>query len=638
MCGILGLLNLFGPLDHERYSLPNNTNVLHHRGPDGFGYFIDDRVYLAHRRLSIIDLTFGSQPMYNEDQSVCVVFNGEIFNFQEIRNELAKKGHIFKTNSDTEVIVHSYEEYGEACVDKFRGMFAFAVWDMAKKSLFLARDRLGIKPLFYAIHNGVLHFASEMKAILQYRGFPKEINFDGLASYFTLSYIPNPLTIYRHIQKLPPGNTMKIRNGKVEIKQYWDLHFSPDRSKSQDYYIEGLTTLFDESVRLRMISDVPLGAFLSGGMDSGAVVASMSKASLDPIRTFCIGFGGNTGGYLDERPYAVGVAQQYSTIHEEYEVVPDFQDLIKDIAQSFDEPFADSGSIPSFYVCKTAKSAVTVALSGLGGDELFGGYERYLGFKLSIAYNRLPRFLRNNIIKQIVERIPERADGHYTVNHLKRFVRWASEPQASRYLGFISMLGQRKQLNLFAEPEKYVSSFEYCRDMVRDLLNAPNATEPLDKIFYFDFKTYLPEDILALTDRMSMRHSLEVRVPFLDHKLVEFCATIPSEMKVTFRDKKHIFKKALTGVLPSSVLNHRKQGFIGPMSNWIQSDLKGYVFDTLQKRNLDKHGLFNIDNVNDILYEHFHRIEMHDKLIWSLVMFQSWYDLYIEHNFPVSLR
>jgi asparagine synthase (glutamine-hydrolysing) len=573
MCGIFGLLALSGRLDPEKYSLPNETSVLRHRGPDAFGCFLDEHAYLAHRRLSIIDLSSGNQPVYNEDRSVCVVFNGEIFNFQEIRDELAAKGHAFTTNSDTEVIVHSYEEYGKACVDRFRGMFAFAIWDARSKTLFLARDRLGIKPVFYAIRNDVLYFASEMKAILQYPDFPREMDYDGLASYFTLSYIPDPLTIFAHIRKLSPGHTMTVAGGRISIEQYWDLSFSPDGMR-QDYYIEGLMDILNESVKLRMISDVPLGAFLSGGIDSGAIVAAMAKVSSDPVRTFCIGFGGNVGGYLDERGYAREVAQQYESIHREYEVTPDFYGLIEDIVTSFDEPFGDSGAVPTYYVCEAARREVTVALSGLGGDELFGGYERYLGFHYSRLYNHLPTFLRESVIRPLVETLPERADGHYTVNHLKRFVRSGSLPEDSRYFGFISMLGKDKKDNLFAEPERYADNFRACQDLVLRHFNAPNAEDPLDKVFYCDIKTYLPDDILTCTDRMSMRHSLEVRVPFLDHKFVEFCATIPSSMKVRFQDKKHIFKQALGGVLPKSVLNHRKQGFIGPMTKWLQTDLK----------------------------------------------------------------
>jgi len=630
MCGIFGLFSVSGQLDITKFSLPGATEVLKHRGPDDYGHFLGTQVYLGHRRLSIIDLKTGKQPIFNEDGTKCIIFNGEIYNFKEIRQDLESRGHRFITNSDTEVIIHAYEEWGKACVEKLRGMFAFAIWDFTDKKLFLARDRLGIKPLFYAPQRDIFYFASEMKAILQCEDFPREIDTDGLASYFTISYIPAPLTIFKHIRKLPPGHTLTLKNGEIKIQRYWDLHFRPDRSKSPDYFIAGFMGILEEAVDLRMISDVPIGAFLSGGIDSGVIVALMSKLSSDPVHTYCMGFGGNVGGYFDERKYARQVASRYGAIHKEYEVFPDVSSIIQDIVLSFDEPFADHSTIPSYYLCKTTRENVKVALSGLGGDELFGGYERYLGFKLSILYNMLPWPLREKVIRQLIEKIPERADGHYTVNHLKRFVRSASLPHDLRYFGFLAMLEKSRNSSIFAEPEKYTSGFDHCRNIILAHFNSNNANELLERVFYCDIKSYLPDDILACTDRMSMRHSLEVRVPFLDHKLMEFCATIPHEMKIKLWDKKHILKTAALNILPKEVVTHRKQGFEGPMTRWLQTDLKPYVLNVLSKKNLNKHGMLNYDLLKTILDEHFSRVEIHDKLIWSLVIFQTWYNLYIE--------
>lgn len=630
MCGIYGILSMAGHLDGNLFGVPNDNQVLKHRGPDAHGHFLDNYIYLGHRRLSIIDLESGDQPIFNEDSTKCLIFNGEIYNYQEIRYQLIRKGHFFTTNSDSEVIIHAYEEWGEKCLESFRGMFAFAIWDMAERKLFLARDRLGIKPLFYAIYENTFYFASEMKAIIKYRDFPREIDFDGLASYFTLSYIPAPFTIFKRIGKLPPGHKLIVKGGEVSIKQYWDISFSPDYSKSEGYFIDGFMGRLEEAVKLRLISDVPVGAFLSGGVDSGTIVALMSKLSSEPVRTFCMGFGGNIGGYIDERRYARQVANIFKTIHLEHEILPDVRDIMEDIARSFDEPFADPSTIPSYYVCKTAREGVKVALSGLGGDEAFGGYERYLGFKLSFLYNRLPIFLKENIIKAIIDRLPERADGHYTINHLKRFVRSASLPQDIRYLSFSSMLGKPRKETLFSEPHKYRDNFLNCQELFLRHFNAPNALDPIDRIFYCDIKTYLPEDILACTDRMSMWHSLEVRVPFLDHKFLEFCATIPNEMKIRYWEKKHLLKKALKGLLPAEVLRHRKQGFVGPMSHWLSNDLNSYVREILSDKNLDKHGLLDKNTLNTILDEHFGRVEMNDKLIWALIQFQVWYNLYME--------
>lgn len=389
-----------------------------------------------------------------------------------------------------------------------------------------------------------------------------------------------------------------------------------------------------------------MGSFLSGGIHSGTIVALMGRLSSEPVRTFCIGFGGNVGGYLDERKYARQVASRYRAIHKEYEVHPDLPDIVEDITRSFDEPFGDHSTIPSYYVCKTTRQNVKVALPGLGGDELFGGYERYLSFKLSSLYNRFPQFIRENVIREIVEAIPERNDGHYSVNHMKRFVRSASLPPDSRYFGYLSMLNDNRTGTLFSEPENFREPFHTCKDLILSYFNSYNANagsndlknhnnlNALNRVFYCDMKTYLPEDILACTDRMSMRHSLEVRVPFLDHKLMEFCATIPHEMKIRLWDKKHILKKATSSLLPKEVVTHRKQDFVGPMARWLQGDLKGYVLNVLSEKNMNKHCIFNNKRVKNILDEHFNRMEINDKLIWSLVMLQSWFNLYIEdHSF-----
>lgn len=629
MCGIFGIASL----NLKDFPLKETTDTLSHRGPDDYGYYLDGNVGLGHRRLSIIDLAGGHQPVFNEDKSKCIIFNGEIYNFMELRDILLGKGHKFSTRSDTETIVHAYEEWGEQCVDYLRGMFAFAIWDKKDKKLFIARDRLGIKPLFYAEHNEKFYFASEMKAILADFGFPRNMDEMALASYFTLSYIPAPLTIFSKIRKLLPGHTLTWQDGKIKNNKYWDLQFAPDRGKSENDFIKGFMDIFQESVKSHLISDVPLGAFLSGGVDSSAVVAMMSNGAPSRVNTFCIGFGGNTGGYLDERKYAKMVAERYATNHREYEVTPTLDGLLDKIVRAFDEPFADDSTIPSYFVCKIARENVTVALSGLGGDELFAGYERYLGFRLRGLYNKFPFFLRENLISRFIENLSERADGHYTVNHMKRFVRSASLPADESYLGYVSLLTKEQRHTFFADTLKFNNYLDSCRELLTGYFNSPNVSgdcNSLDRALYFDIKTYLPEDILALTDRISMQHSLEVRVPFLDHKLVEFCATIPSEIKMKWLKKKYLLKKAVAGLLPKEVIQHRKQGFVGPTSRWLQTDLKPYVLDALSEKGLNKHGLINPKTANRIIEEHFSGREIHDKLIWAMVIFQKWYDLYIE--------
>jgi asparagine synthase (glutamine-hydrolysing) len=494
---------------------------------------------------------------------------------------------------------------------------------------------LGIKPLFYGENKGKLFFGSEMKAILVDKTFPRELDYDALASYFTLGYIPAPLSIFQRIRKLLPGHLMVVTKDGISLHKYWDLKFEPNREKDEEAFIEEFMAILEEAVKIRLMGEVPLGVFLSGGVDSSAVVALMSKTSNSGVNTFSIGFGGDIGGYLDEREYARLVANRYGTYHSEYEVLPEPEGLVETIIKAFDEPFADDSTIPSYFICKTAKEKVTVALSGLGGDEVFAGYERYLGFRLSHMYEKLPSFMREAMIRKFLEALPERADGHYTINHMKRFARSSSLPRALRYFGYISMLSGHLKDTFFAEPEKFKDSFQTCQNLIISYFNSSNAAydqnslDDLNRAFYCDVKTYLPDDILALTDRVSMQHALEVRVPFLDHKLMEFCATIPPELKLKWFRKKYLLKKALADLLPKNVIRHRKQGFASPMAKWLQVDLKPYVLQTLSGENLKRHSLFNTDTVNSILTDHFARREMNDKLIWAIVVFQKWFETYI---------
>jgi len=631
MCGIFGIV----ASNVERSFLEAATNTLAHRGPDDAGFFLDEHVGLGHRRLSIIDLEGGHQPIFNEDRSKCVICNGEIYNYLDLKESLARAGHRYATRSDSEIVLHAYEEWGESCVEHLQGMFAFAIWDLKEKTLFLGRDRLGIKPLFYGERDGRFYFASEMKAILADSRFPREIDDVALASYFTLSYIPYHLTIYKKIRKLLPGHTLTLRNGQTTVRKYWDLQVAPDRSKTEAQFEAGFMDLLQQSVDSHLMSEVPLGAFLSGGIDSSVIVAMMSRASASPTNTFCMGFGGDTGGYLDERGYARQVAERYGTNHKDFEVLPRAEGLIDTIVDSFDEPFADDSTIPSYFVCKIARENVTVAMSGLGGDEVFSGYERHLGFELSRKYQRVPAFLREQVIRPLVEKLSERSDGHYTINHMKRFVRSAALPADQRYFEYISRLNPRVKKSFFAEPETFNPHFDTCRDLVLEQFNSPNVVDradSLNRVLYCDIKTYLPEDILAVTDRLSMYHALEVRVPFLDHKFMEFCATIPAEMKLKWLQKKYLLKKAAKSYLPEEVIKHRKQGFVGPMTRWLKNELKPYVVNTLSEKNLDRHGLLSRNTVKNILDEHFSGREIHDTLIWSMIIFQAWFNRYIEND------
>ncbi|PKN65007.1 MAG: asparagine synthase (glutamine-hydrolyzing) [Deltaproteobacteria bacterium HGW-Deltaproteobacteria-15] len=628
MCGIFGILS--HPIVKD--DVVKATDALAHRGPDDCGFYISHHVGLGHRRLSIIDISGGHQPLFNEDGSICIIFNGEIYNHCDLRQILLALGHRFKTRTDTEAILHAYEEWGEACVGHLRGMFSFAIWNEQTRQLFLARDRLGIKPLFYALQEGTFLFASEMKAILALERFPREMDEQAVAAFFTFSYIPKSLTIYKNIHKLLPGHTLTFKDGRCRLKKYWDLHFEPQYGKSEAYFIDGFMGLLEDAVRTHLMSEVPLGAFLSGGVDSSTIVALMSRNLRSALNTFCIGFGGNSGGHLDERRFAKKVSQLFSTNHREYQVEPRIEPLLDTIVSTFDEPFADDSAIPTYYVSRMAREDVTVALSGLGGDEVFAGYERHLGLFLQALYSRFPTIFRERLIRPIAERLPERRDGHYTINHLKRFVRSASLPADQAYFGFSSMGDLSLLKSLFSEPNRFSLHFDSCRDLFLAEFNSENVVEPNDFIhraMYCDIKMYLPEDILAVTDRMSMQHGLEVRVPFLDHVFLEFCGTIPATLKLKWFQKKYLLKKAVRNLLPKPVLDHRKQGFIGPMTQWLKKDLRFLLESRLQASELMRHGFFNERTVERIIHEHLSGREIHDTLLWALLIFQKWHDRFI---------
>ena len=631
MCGIFGAVH--SALDTK--ILQQASDSLAHRGPDESGYYRDETIFLGHRRLSIIDLSTGSQPIFNEDRTKCIIFNGEVYNFPELREKLMARGHVFTTRSDTETILHAYEEYGEDCVQHLRGMFAFAIWEIDKKKLFVVRDRLGIKPLYYAFDGHRLYFASEIKAILKADQKFRDMDYEALAAYFTLAYIPAPFSIFKGIKKLPPAHYLTYQNGAISIKKYWNLHVEPRYAAKEEEYINRFMELLDEAVKLRLISDVPLGAFLSGGVDSSTIVALMSRHSDSAVKTFTMGFTGNVGGYLDERPYADMISRRYQTEHKEHVVQPELDGLIDTIVTSFDEPFADESSVPSYFVSMVTRQSVKVALSGLGGDELFTGYERHLGFALANYYQKVPAFMREKLINPLIQKLPERADGHYTINHIKRFSRSSHHAAESRYLGYLVKMDPRFNHNLFTDHFQYNALCGTTSDLVYSYYLSDNVSgkpNSLNRALYTDLMLYLPDDILTVTDRMSMHHALEVRVPFIDHKMVEYVVTIPPEVKLKWFRKKYLLKKAVKNLLPEQVINHRKQGFVGPTATWLKHDLKSYTRNALSPKNLDKHGLINPAAVQQILEEHYSGQHLHDSLIWSLIIFQRWFELYMDND------
>ena len=628
MCGIVGIIDKTGKnVDDDDIRKMCSTIV--HRGPDDEGRYTYGSVGIGMRRLNIIDLSTGHQPIHNEDKSLWIVFNGEIYNYQELRNDLVKKGHAFYTTSDTEAIIHAYEEYGSECLEKLRGMFAFAILDRNHDSVFIARDRMGIKPLFYCETGDRIYFASEMKAILAFNNIKRGMNWHAFDAFFTLSYIPSPMTIFQNIHKLNPGHYMTIYNGRISIQQYWDLTFKANKQKKESEFEEEFLSVFEEAVRMHLVSDVPIGAFLSGGVDSSAVVAMMSRHH-PSVRTLSIGFGGNIGVYDDERKYARLVSDKFGTLHREYVVNADAcsSDLIENIVCSFDEPFADHGAIPNYFVCKMARENMTVALSGLGGDELFSGYPRHLGFALSEIYATVPSVMRNTVIPYIVEKLPESKGGEVHVNWLKRFVRGGRLPPEQRYMTYVNLMSGYRKTDLYSQEVLKVRNGKEFGEEFLSFFRSKNAKHSVDKVCYTDIKTYLPDDILALTDRISMMHSLEVRVPFLDHKLVEFCATIPHQLKMRFFKPKYLLKKSLHDILPENVLKHKKQGFVSPMNIWLNTRLKNYVRDTILSAG-STNVLFQKKAVESVLDEHYAGKQLNTALIWSLLTFTIWQKKYL---------
>lgn len=624
MCGIAGILGLHGePVDRHEVEAMCDALVL--RGPDDEGYYIKANIGLGMRRLSIIDLVTGQQPVHNEDGSIQVVLNGEIYNFQELRAEMEARGHRFYTASDTEVIVHLYEEYGTECVHKLRGMFAFALWDDRRKKLVLARDRLGIKPLFFGEFDGKLVFASELKALLQLPWIKRELNWSSVAHLFAFSTTPRHESIIEGIHKLQPGHMLSIEPGHAPvITCYWDVFFDPDTIHDEDWFVAGLRERLEESVRLRMICDVPFGAFLSGGVDSSAVVATMTRLSDRPVKTFTIGFPEKA---FSEITHAREVAKTFGTEHHELILEPDVIGLLGDLAWHLDEPFGDSSAIPTYMVSRLAAQHVKVVLTGDGGDELFAGYDRYSVEQRERRYRHIPALFRS-LLGAVGGVMSEGMKG-------RNFLRHIALNGADRYLDAATLFDRQAQGSLFQEP---AAERLLAEDPWKDL-SACLAREDshwLSAIQYLDIKTYLPLDILTKVDRMSMAHSLEARVPLLDHKLVEFAATIPPRLKLHDGRSKHIFKQALKGILPDTIIDRPKQGFAVPLGGWFRGELNGFVHDLLLSPASRARNLFNPAYIEKLLMLQ-GRGRPLDLQLWTLISFELWCRMFLDRSSELEL-
>jgi asparagine synthase (glutamine-hydrolysing) len=624
MCGIAGIVNL-DERAVRREEIEAMCSAIVHRGPDDEGFFIRDGVALGMRRLSIIDLAMGHQPICNEDRSVWVVFNGEIYNFPALRQRLEQSGHRFSTNTDTEVIVHLYEEHGADLVRHLRGMFGFAVWDTRRKQLVLGRDRLGIKPLYWAHINNRLVFASELKSILQLDDVARRLNWKAVNHLFATLTTPSSESIIAGIHKLEPAHVLTVRPGvSPAVTRYWDVNFQPDyRSTPQDLAAE-LRGRIEESVRAHMISDVPVGAFLSGGIDSSAVVAHMVRQTDKPVQTFSIGFKEES---YNELPYARQIASRFATAHHEMVLEPDVFSILDDLIWHLDEPFGDPSAIPTYMVSKLAAQNVKVVLSGDGGDELFAGYQKYL-VEHREQKLRLPRALRA-ALEFAGSRMPEGMRGRNYIYH-RGLTGW------DRYLDASTLFRTSSKARLF-QPGVFA---EFAKDdplaQERGWL-AQGSDRWLSAIQYLDLKTYLPLDILTKVDRMSMAHSLEVRVPLLDHTLVEFAATIPPELSLDGHGGKRVFKAAMRNILPDEVIDRSKQGFGVPLGHWFRGELEDFAHSLLLSRRCAQREIFNPAYLNDLLGRH-RRGRPLDFELWTLITFELWCRRFLDAREPVPIR
>jgi len=594
-----------------------------HRGPDEGGMHLEPGIGLGHRRLSIIDLASGQQPLFNEDGSVAVVFNGEIYNYQELIPALQALGHVFHTRSDTEVIVHAWEAWGEACPGRFRGMFAFALWDRNREILFLARDRLGVKPLFYAeLSDGTFLFASELKALLAHGGLSRRIDPFAVEEYFALGYVAEPRSIFKGAKKLPPAHTLTLRRGRPlpSPREFWNVHFSLDNPISHRDACAELTARLVESVKLRMISEVPLGAFLSGGVDSSAVVALMAGISREPVNTCSIGFAERA---FNETEFAQTVAYRYATRHHVEQVASDDFDLIDTLALLYDEPYADSSAIPTYRVCQLARKHVTVALSGDGGDENFGGYRRY---RMHLMEERMrasfPAGLRRPLFGML-GRVYPKADWAPRMFRAKTTFEAMARDSVEAYFHSVSILGNAMRRQLYSKSFKSELGGYHALDLFLGHAARAGTTDPLALIQYLDLKTYLVGDINTKVDRASMAHSLEVREPLMDHPLVEWLATLPSSFKVKGQEGKVLFKRAMEPLLPHEVLYRPKMGFAVPLARWFRGPLKARVRKALLGPQLVDTGMFNQAYLRRIIEDHETGRRDHSAPIWSLLMFEA---------------
>lgn len=627
MCGICGIL---APKDHRKVNrdlLERMCQTMSHRGPDDEGFYVNDGVGLGHRRLSIIDLNTGQQPITNEDGSVWIILNGEIYNYKALRKSLIQKGHHFKTQTDTEVIVHLYEEKGVDFVKDLRGMFALAIWDENKRRLVLARDRLGQKPLFYARINGSFIFASEIKAILQSPEFSRRLNAPVVNDFLTFKFIPRTEDLFEGVYKLPPASTLVLDGDDIAVNRYWELYYEPDFKMTEEEALLGTEEILRESVRLRLMSDVPLGAFLSSGIDSGVIVGMMSGLSTEPINTFSIG---NRVQGFNELPHAGMIAKQHHTNHREFMVRHDSVKMMPDLIWSMDGPFADIPVLPMYYVAKIARQYVTVALTGDGGDESFAGYDRYIANYVLGLYRNIPRPIRSRLVPRLLTFFYEktsRKSWRQTLRWLNTTSLHPDNESYARGINFFSFDDEEKQSLYTPQFKEMVGEVNSLEGLLSKYWSS-HANEPLNKMTYTDIMVRIPEYSNVKVDRISMMHGLEARSPFMDHKLVEFAATIPPRLKIKGKKRKYMLREVARSYIPTEVLNLPKQGFSAPINQWLRHELRDLAHDVLGGGALVKDNLMKKCYIDRLLGEHESKRVNNGYKIWSLLNLEIWYRIY----------
>ena len=626
MCGIVGQIRTDGA-KVEPALIARMCAAVEHRGPDARGSHLAGPIGLGIQRLRVIDLTSGDQPIYNEDRSVVVVLNGEIYNFQELREQLQSAGHKFKTSGDTEVIVHLYEERGASCVDALQGMFAFALWDERRQKLLLARDRVGKKPLVYSQSGRGITFASELRALLEDPEISRDIDYQAIDCYLAYQYIPAPLTAFREIRKLPPASTLVLEGGRTTIARYWDLDYSKKRSVGDPRDLhEEIRETIRRATKRRMIADVPVGAFLSGGVDSSAIVAAMAEQSSEPVKTFSIGFDHQP---FNELPFAKQIAEQFATDHHEFVIKPEAVDLIPRIVRQYGEPFADSSAIPSFYVSELTRRHVTVALNGDGGDESFGGYNRYVSNLVSGRLARLPGPIRR-LAGTTGERLPIQRDMASTRNRIKRVLRSLAMEPPQRYARHMSYFDRVQRDDAYTADFKSRIGTSLAPSVIEGPWGSASGEALIDVLLEVDVKTYLPGDLLVKMDIATMAHSLEARSPFLDAEIMELGASLPADLKVRGTEKKVVLRDALRGWIPEAILDRPKWGFAIPLAEWFRTDLREYLAEVLFDPLTTGRGYFRDGVVQEYYDSHVSGRMDNSPRLWALLVLELWHREFID--------